>query len=179
MLSRIRPLASLVRCLSLSSFHFGRFSFPLAPNLIFPQLGWVASTFLHPLQSFLQHTICSLVALFLWQIPWTTGSRFFFGFGTSVDMPPAPSRSFVILSFWLYRSFYSLLLTMWYMLFVPFLCGRSVRAEPNFLVAISCSCTIILPWPVAVTIYIYKSKVSDHSRGWPEGSLFDSYYTKV
>ena len=23
------------------------------------------------------------------------------------------------------------------------------------------------------------SKVSDHSRGWPEGSLFDSYYTKV
>ena len=26
---------------------------------------------------------------------------------------------------------------------------------------------------------ISKSKVSDHSRGWPEGSLFDSYYTKV
>ena len=26
---------------------------------------------------------------------------------------------------------------------------------------------------------IYKFKVSDHSRGWPEGSLFDSYYTKV
>ena len=24
-----------------------------------------------------------------------------------------------------------------------------------------------------------KKKVSDHSRGWPEGSLFDSYYTKV
>ena len=24
-----------------------------------------------------------------------------------------------------------------------------------------------------------KSKVGDHSRGWPEGSLFDSYYTKV
>ena len=24
-----------------------------------------------------------------------------------------------------------------------------------------------------------KSKVSDHSRGWPEGSLFDSYNTKV
>ena len=23
------------------------------------------------------------------------------------------------------------------------------------------------------------SKVSNHSRGWPEGSLFDSYYTKV
>ena len=23
------------------------------------------------------------------------------------------------------------------------------------------------------------SKVGDHSRGWPEGSLFDSYYTKV
>ena len=22
--------------------------------------------------------------------------------------------------------------------------------------------------------YIYKSKVGDHSRGWPEGSLFDS-----
>ena len=29
-----------------------------------------------------------------------------------------------------------------------------------------------------VNIY-KKSKVSDHSRGWPEGSLFDSYYTKV
>ena len=28
-------------------------------------------------------------------------------------------------------------------------------------------------------IYVSKSKVSDHSRGWPEGSLFDSYYTKV
>ena len=27
---------------------------------------------------------------------------------------------------------------------------------------------------------LLKSKlVSDHSRGWPEGSLFDSYYTKV
>ena len=26
---------------------------------------------------------------------------------------------------------------------------------------------------------VSKSKVSDHSRGWPEGSLFDSYYTKV
>ena len=24
-----------------------------------------------------------------------------------------------------------------------------------------------------------KSKVGDHSRGWPEGSLFDSYYTMV
>ena len=23
------------------------------------------------------------------------------------------------------------------------------------------------------------SKVGDHSRGWPESSLFDSYYTKV
>ena len=29
-------------------------------------------------------------------------------------------------------------------------------------------------------LYTYiVSKVSDHSRGWPEGSLFDSYYTKV
>ena len=26
---------------------------------------------------------------------------------------------------------------------------------------------------------ISKSKVGDHSRGWPEGSLFVSYYTKV
>ena len=26
---------------------------------------------------------------------------------------------------------------------------------------------------------ISKSKVGDHSRGWPEGSLFNSYYTKV
>ena len=24
-----------------------------------------------------------------------------------------------------------------------------------------------------------KSKVGDRSRGWPEGSLFDSYHTKV
>ena len=23
------------------------------------------------------------------------------------------------------------------------------------------------------------SKVGDHSRGWPEGTFFDSYYTKV
>ena len=30
-----------------------------------------------------------------------------------------------------------------------------------------------------VILIISKSKVSDHSRGWPEGSLFDSYYTKV
>ena len=29
-------------------------------------------------------------------------------------------------------------------------------------------------------IYIYiKSKVGDLNRGWPKGSLFDSYYTKV
>ena len=26
---------------------------------------------------------------------------------------------------------------------------------------------------------IVHSKVGDHSRGWPEGSLFDSYYTNV
>ena len=33
---------------------------------------------------------------------------------------------------------------------------------------------------IYIYIYIYVvSKVSDHSRGWPEGSLFDSYYTKV
>ena len=31
-------------------------------------------------------------------------------------------------------------------------------------------------WSVCV---IKWSKVSDHSRGWPESSLFDSYYTKV
>ena len=30
------------------------------------------------------------------------------------------------------------------------------------------------------TKYVSRTlKVSDHSRGWPEGSLFDSYYTKV
>ena len=28
--------------------------------------------------------------------------------------------------------------------------------------------------PIYIYIYIYKSKVGDHSRGWPEGSLFDS-----
>ena len=28
-------------------------------------------------------------------------------------------------------------------------------------------------------IYIYIYKVGDHSRGWPEGSLFDSYHTEA
>ena len=32
---------------------------------------------------------------------------------------------------------------------------------------------------VCVCVCEYISKVGDHSRGWPEGSLFDSYYTKV
>ena len=33
---------------------------------------------------------------------------------------------------------------------------------------------------VCVYIYIYiYIKVGDHSQGWPKGSLFDSYYTKV
>ena len=33
--------------------------------------------------------------------------------------------------------------------------------------------------PKYTYIYIYITKVGDHSRGGPEGSLFDSYYTKV
>ena len=33
--------------------------------------------------------------------------------------------------------------------------------------------------PNSVFIIYKGSKVGDHSRGWPEGSLFDSYYTKV
>ena len=31
----------------------------------------------------------------------------------------------------------------------------------------------------SIYIYIYKSKVDDLCRRWPEGSLFDCYYTKV
>ena len=27
---------------------------------------------------------------------------------------------------------------------------------------------------LSLSLYIYKKKVGDHSRGWPEGSLFDS-----
>ena len=38
---------------------------------------------------------------------------------------------------------------------------------------------IKIKWSYLQTICLYISKVSDHSRGWPEGSLFDSYYTKV
>ena len=30
-----------------------------------------------------------------------------------------------------------------------------------------------------ITLRKSKSKVGDHSRGWPEGSLFDSYYIKL
>ena len=30
-----------------------------------------------------------------------------------------------------------------------------------------------------ITAKIYKSKVGDHSGGWPEGSLFNSYYTEM
>ena len=33
-------------------------------------------------------------------------------------------------------------------------------------------------WNIPVDFW-KVSKVSDRSRGWPEGSLFDSYYTKV
>ena len=32
---------------------------------------------------------------------------------------------------------------------------------------------------LSIYLSIYISKVGDHSRGWPESSLFDSYYTKV
>ena len=32
---------------------------------------------------------------------------------------------------------------------------------------------------ISIVNNIGKSKVGDHSRGWPEGSLFDTYYTKV
>ena len=32
---------------------------------------------------------------------------------------------------------------------------------------------------IKTNIRSLKSKAGDHSRGWPEGSLFDSYYTKV
>ena len=28
-------------------------------------------------------------------------------------------------------------------------------------------------------VYLKLYKVGDRSRGWPEGSLFDSFYTKV
>ena len=37
----------------------------------------------------------------------------------------------------------------------------------------------ILSIVIYIYIYIYINKVDDLSRGWPEGSLFDSYYTKV
>ena len=33
---------------------------------------------------------------------------------------------------------------------------------------------------IYIYIYIYKvNKVGDHSEGWPKGSLFDNFYTKV
>ena len=34
-------------------------------------------------------------------------------------------------------------------------------------------------WIIIRFNFEYNSKVGDHSRGWLEGSLFDSYYTKV
>ena len=32
---------------------------------------------------------------------------------------------------------------------------------------------------VCLRVYMYLSKVSDRSRGRPEGSLFNSYYTEL
>ena len=40
--------------------------------------------------------------------------------------------------------------------------------------------TITFLWlPVLRRRIVSKSKVGNHSQGWPEGSLFNSYYTKV
>ena len=39
--------------------------------------------------------------------------------------------------------------------------------------------SIFEPISSLISFLLLLSKVSDHSRGWPEGSLFDSYYTKV
>ena len=37
----------------------------------------------------------------------------------------------------------------------------------------------ILSYSFHFLLHIYKSKVGDLSRGWPEGSLFNSYFTEV
>ena len=34
-------------------------------------------------------------------------------------------------------------------------------------------------YTTSATKIVVVVEVSDHSRGWPEGSLFDSYYTNV
>ena len=50
--------------------------------------------------------------------------------------------------------------------------------ETHFYVYLSYTLNLMYK-DIYIYIYIYISKVGDHSRGWPEGSLFDSYYTKV
>ena len=34
-------------------------------------------------------------------------------------------------------------------------------------------------WDFIIEVLLFISKIGDRSRGWPEGSLFDSYYTKL
>ena len=40
-------------------------------------------------------------------------------------------------------------------------------------------CTCLIPERKLLFMCDKVSKVGDHSRGWPEGSLFNSYYTEV
>ena len=52
-------------------------------------------------------------------------------------------------------------------------------------IAVGDEVLVLLPlkakFPESYTILrkLVKSEIGDHSRGWPEGSLFDSYYTKM
>ena len=63
-----------------------------------------------------------------------------------------------------------------FMIGVGVLWGVAARTCSRLLAAFLCNCRFVR---VHVVHPSYISKFTDCSRGWPEGSLFDSYYTKV
>ena len=59
--------------------------------------------------------------------------------------------------------------------------ANTLKGDPEFNLGRLCALEswYITYFETYQYIHLSLSKVDDHSRGWPEGSLFDSYYTKV
>ena len=80
----------------------------------------------------------------------------------------------------LYENVYSLVQDLNLRWCVTFLQWYPLHHKPLHLYIYKYSCRIyIYIYICKCQIYQYISKLSDHCQGWPEGSLFRSYYTKV
>ena len=54
-----------------------------------------------------------------------------------------------------------------------------ILSDSSNLLFLSLSLSLYIYIYVYIYIYIYKSKLANHRRGWPKGSFFNSYYTKM